>query len=89
MKEAESYMSQGISVEKSNSDGTYEFSKIEDNLESFKNKWINASYSESKTTSGQMFRIMTNLMAYGDIDYDLKELDQMKKVTAEHCPCLQ
>ena len=83
MKEAESYMSQGISVEKSNSDGTYEFSKIEDNLESFKNKWINASYSESKTTSGQMFRIMTNLMAYGDIDYDLKELDQMKKVTAE------
>lgn len=83
VKEAIDYMSRGIVIEKTNEDGTYKFSTIEENLESYKSKWINSKYENSKTTSGQMFRIMTNIMYYKDIDYDLNEVELMKKITAD------
>ncbi|MBQ0039961.1 MAG: insulinase family protein [Treponema sp.] len=83
MREAQSYMSKGFIVEKSNDDGTYEVSPIADCIESYKSRWLNATYSASKTTSGQMSRIMSNIMYYDDIDYDLKEVEQLKALTAD------
>lgn len=83
MKEAESYMQKGLIVEKCNEDGKYVFCTIAENLESYKSKWINSTFSQAKSTSGQMFRVMTNIMYYDDINYDQKELDEMKKVTAD------
>ncbi|WP_407397944.1 M16 family metallopeptidase [Treponema sp.] len=83
VKEAMGYMSKGVIVEKSNDDGTYVFSTVAENLESYKSKWINSKYGSSKTTSGQMFRIMSDIMYYEDMDHDLKEVERIKELTAD------
>lgn len=83
VKEAMEYMSRGVTVEKCNEDGSYVFSSIAENLESYKSKWLNSKYGNSATTSGQMFRIMSDIMFHEDMDYDLKEVELIKKLTAE------
>lgn len=83
VKEAMDYMSRGVTVEKSNEDGTYTFSTVAENLESYRSKWLNSKYGSSKTTSGQMFRIMSDIMYHEDMDYDLKEVELIKKITAD------
>ena len=83
VKEAMEYMSRGVTVEKSNEDGSYVFSTVAENLESYRSKWLNSKYGNSKTTSGQMFRMISDIMYHEDMDYDLKEVELIKKITAE------
>lgn len=83
VKEAMDYMSRGITVEKCNEDGTYVFSTVGENLESYKSKWINSKYGTSASTKGQIFRIVSDLMYYDDMDYDLVETEEIKKLSAD------
>ena len=83
MKEARSYIEKGVVVEKSNGDGSYEVASIEDRLESYKSKWINFNYEEAATSAGQLQNITMNLLHYDDINYDIVQLENIGKVTAE------
>ena len=83
MKEARSYIEKGVVVEKSNGDGSYEVASIEDRLESYKSKWINFNYEEAATSAGQLQNITMNLLHYNDINYDIVQLENIEKVTAE------
>lgn len=83
MKEARGYMEKGVVVEKSNEDGSYEVASIEDRLESYKSKWINYNYAEAATSAGQLQNITMNLLHYNDMNYDLIQLENIGKVTAD------
>lgn len=83
MTEARNYMSNDKIVEKTNADGSYEFSTIEQNLEGYKNSYINQTYQSQQTSAGLASIMGYNLIQFNDIDYDLKQLEQIKRTTAQ------
>lgn len=83
MQEARNYMANDKIVEKTNADGSYEFSTLEQNLEGYKNSYINQTYQSQQTSAGLVSILSYNLIQFNDIDYDLKQLEQIKRTTAQ------
>lgn len=82
MKEARTYMAEGSIVEKTNEDGSYSFSTLESNLESYRNSYINQTYQSQETSAGQILTLGYNILQFNDINYDLKQLIQIKETSA-------
>lgn len=82
LEEARDYMAAGSVVEKSNEDGSYTFSALEDNLESYRNSYINQTYQMQETSAGQIMTLGYNLLQFNELNYDLKQLKQVKETSA-------
>lgn len=67
MKKARNIMAKGKYVEKLNSDGSFEFSSIEDCLPGVKNQFINSIYSSNTTTTGRLSLYVSGLVVFDDI----------------------
>ncbi|MGN0728438.1 M16 family metallopeptidase [Treponema sp.] len=83
LQEARTYMAEGRIVEKISGSGDYEFSTISQNLDSYKNSYINQTYQSQQTSAGLVSILSYNLLQFGDIDYDLKQLEQLRETTAQ------
>ena len=83
MLEARNYMANDKIVEKTNADGSYEFSTVEQNLEGYKNSYINQTYQSQQTSAGLVSILGYNLIQFNNIDYDLKQLEQIKQTSAQ------
>ena len=83
MQEARNYMANDKIVEKTNANGSYEFSTVEQNLEGYKNSYINQTYQSQQTNAGLVSILGYNLIQFNDIDYDLKQLEQIKQTSAQ------
>lgn len=83
MQEAREYMADDKIVEKTNADGTYAFSTVEQNLEGYKNSYINQTYQSQQTSAGLVSILSYNLIQFNDIDYDLKQLEQIRRTSAQ------
>ncbi len=83
MDEARNYMENGVVVEKTNPDGSYGFSSVDACLESYKNSFINQTYSSQATSEGLVSLLGYNLLQFNDLDYDLKQLTRLKETSSE------
>ena len=81
--EARNYMKQGKLVDGVNEDGTYIFADLKDKLEGYKNSFINSTYQSQQTSSSVGFNLAYNLLRYNDLHHDEKNLESLRKCTAE------
>lgn len=83
LDEARNYMKQGKLVDGVNEDGTYIFADLKDKLEGYKNSFINSTYQSQQTSSSVGFNLAYNLLRYNDLHHDEKNLESLRKCTAE------
>lgn len=83
MAEARSYMAQDKLIETANEVGEYEFTTVENRLDGYKNKFINASYASQATVGSMTSSIVNNIKNYNDPYYGEKRLEQIRAVTAD------
>ncbi len=82
MDNARQLMSLGMVVNGNNPGGSYSFDSIEKVLESYKNKFINSTYSTQATTESIAATIATNLL-YNDLTYSDKVVEMIRNTSAE------
>lgn len=83
MKEARGIMAEGRMIESTNADGSYSYSKISDNIESYKNSYINQMYESKQTVSSVASSLTYNLLQYDDLEFSEKKLDRVYDTTAD------
>lgn len=83
VSEARNMMSEGKVITGVNESGEYEFVSLEECLESYKNKYINESFSSLASSGGKTSVLVNNLMDYDDLYHDHKEIQILKTITAD------
>ncbi len=83
VNEASNYMSNGNIITSVADDGTYKVSTIEDELESYKNSYIVATYSSKKTPAAIAGSLTYNILSYDDMFFTDKLNAQVMDVTAQ------
>ena len=76
--EARAYMERGLVVDRTNEEGAYEFSPLSDRIESYKSSYINQTYAGRQTSKDLVEHLGYNLLQFDDIDFDLKQLEQLR-----------
>lgn len=82
-EEAKQIMLGGKVIGSKNPDGTYQLDSIEERLQSYKNRYINSLYEDEKTAKDKLFNLTVNMIHYGDMNQDLKNLEAIKALTAQ------
>ena len=80
--EARGYMESGLVVERTGEEGSYEFSPLKDRIESYKSSYINQTYAGRQTSKDLVEHLGYNLLQFDDIDFDLKQLEQLRTTEA-------
>ena len=81
-QEARGYMESGLVVERTNEEGAFEFSPLKDRIESYKSSYINQTYAGRQTSKDLVEHLGYNLLQFDDIDFDLKQLEQLRTTQA-------
>ena len=76
--EARGYMESGLVVDRTNEEGSYEFSPLEERIESYKSSYVNQTYAGRQTSKDLVEHLGYNLLQFDDIDFDLKQLEQLR-----------
>ena len=83
MSEARNLMAQGKVIKTLDEKGNYVFATLEDSLDSYKNKYINSTYGALASSDGMASNMVSNLLNYEDISHNQKEMELLKKITAD------
>lgn len=83
MDTARSLMGYGMVVSGTNVGGSYSFEPLENVLESYKNKYINSTYSNQATPESTASALTWSILNYNDVkNYD-KQIQQIRLTTAK------
>ena len=82
-EEARGYMERGLVVDRTNEEGSYEFSPLSERIESYKSAYVNQVYADRQTSMDLVDSLGYNLLQFDDIDFDLKQLEQLRTTKAD------
>ncbi len=82
-KEARDYMASGKVIDSVGQDGKYVVSDIKDELESYRNSYIVATYSGQKTVAAVAGQLVYNLLSYDDMTFSDKLNAQVLDLDAD------
>lgn len=83
MNNARQLMALGMIINGKNPGGSYSFEPLENVLESYKNKFINSTYSSQATTASTASTLTSSLLYYNNIKQNDKQIEQIREVTAK------
>ena len=82
VSEARNLMSSGKVIKSLDEKGNYTFDTLANSLESYRNKYINSSFSELATSMGKAAKLIDNLVYFEDIAHDTKEMEELQAISA-------
>ncbi|MBR7080010.1 MAG: hypothetical protein IKI40_05785, partial [Treponema sp.] len=75
-------MSSGKVIKSLDEKGNYTFDTLANSLESYRNKYINSSFSELATSMGKAAKLIDNLVYFEDIAHDTTEMEELQAISA-------
>ena len=81
--EARDIMAQVTVIKTLDAKGNYVFDSLEDSLDSYRNKYINANFSSLASSFGKASQLTGDLVYFGDSSHTAKEMEKLKALTAD------
>ena len=82
-KEAQNLMAQGKLINGKNENDEFIFTTVDERLESYKNMFINKTYTEQKTVRGLCVKMANSILLFGNPYYSDSFAHLAREVTAE------